>query len=88
MVEVNRHERQIVVAENALETIGFGGGLHDGVDFFNRRIALGREGQINEAHVDRGHAHGKAVELAVQFRQHKTDSGSRTGLGRDHGVRS
>ena len=45
--------------------------------------ALRREGQIDERHVDRRHANGKSIELALQLRNHETDGSSGARLGRE-----
>ena len=43
-VEVGGDEKLVVVAEDAGEVFGLGGGLHEGVDFLDARVALGDEG--------------------------------------------
>ena len=52
-VEVGGDEKLVVVAEYAGEVFGLGGGLHEGVDFLDARVALGDEGEVDEADVDR-----------------------------------
>ena len=41
--------------------------------------------QIDQRDVDGRHSNGKAVDLALEFRQHQTDGRRGAGLGRDHG---
>ena len=65
-VEVRGDEKLVVVAEDAGEVFGLGGGLHEGVDFLNARVALGDEGEVDEADVDRRDADGEAVEQEKQ----------------------
>lgn len=86
VVEVAGNERKIVVAENAAESFGFGSRLDDGVDFFNGGFALGDEGKVDHADVDRRNADCVAVEKTVEFRKNKTDCSSGASLRRDHGL--
>lgn len=86
MVEVDGDQRFVVVTQNS--GVSFASSLHDGVDFFNRRVTTGHERQVTEGNVDRRHANSETVQLTVQFRQNLTDSSGSTRLRRDHGVRS
>ena len=83
MVVVDRHERFLGVAEDALQ-FAFGSGLHDAVHFVDRRRALRDEGEVDDGHVDRRDAHRVAVELAVQVREDEAHGGGGTGLRGDH----
>ena len=86
-VEVGGDEKLVVVAEDAGEVFGLGGGLHEGVDFLDARVALGDEGEVDEADVDRRDADGEAVEQAVELRKHEAHGLGCAGLRRDHGKR-
>ena len=48
------------------------------VDFFRASR------QVHHRHVRRGHAHGEAVELALELRHHEADGAGRAGAGGDH----
>ena len=86
MIEINRHERTVVVGEHALQGT-LSSRLEQLIDFFHRGGALRNKRQINHGHVDRRHTHRKSVQLALQFRQNETHRGSCTRLRRDHGHR-
>jgi hypothetical protein len=49
-----------------------------------RGVALGREGQVDQADVGGRHAHRRAVELALELRKHLADGAGGAGGGRDH----
>ncbi len=55
------------VAENALHRT-VGGGFERGVDSVSRGRFIHENSQVDNADVGRGHAHGVAVKLALQFR--------------------
>ena len=42
-------------------------------------LATRDEFEVDHRHVGRGHADRRAVELALEFRQHEADGGRRTG---------
>src|SRR5690606_10352582 len=86
VVEVDRDQRFGGVGQDALER-AFRGGLENAVDFLDRGFTRGNEGQVDDGHVDRRHADGVAVELAVEFGQHQAHGGSGAGLGGNHAVR-
>ncbi|MCF0253498.1 MAG: FAD-dependent oxidoreductase, partial [Duodenibacillus sp.] len=86
VVEVDRHERLVVVAEHAAHGLGLARGLHHGVDLLDARRAQRREDQVDEGDVDGRHAHGVALELAVQVRQHQAHGLGGARLRRDHAV--
>jgi hypothetical protein len=48
--------------------------LISSIDFFNRGFAFGDELEVNHRDIRGRHAHGEAVQLAVEFRQHQADS--------------
>ena len=83
VVEVDRDVRRVGVAEHALQR-AVGGLLDRGVDLVLRRRALGDELQVDDRDVRGRHAHGEAVELAVELRQHEADGLGGAGRGRDH----
>ena len=88
MVVVDRDQRLVVVVQDAFQLFGLGSLFQDLVDFLDRGVAGGDERQVDQRDVDGRHAHGKAVQLAVQLGQHQTDRSGSAGLGRDHGVGS
>src|ERR1035437_1081306 len=84
VVEVHRHQRFRVVDKDALQA-AFGRVFHHLVYLIGRGREVGDEGEIDGGYVDGGHAHGVALQLAVQRRQHQAPRCRRAGLGRDHG---
>src|SRR6266850_1957111 len=65
-----------------------GGGLQGGVDGFFRRGLIDEDGQVHDADVRRGHAHGVAIELAFEFGDDEVErfgSTRRTGNHVDRG---
>ena len=87
MIEVHRHELLGVVGQDSFEWTRCSGRFKNVIDLIYGRFALRDKGQINDRHIDGWHAHCKAIKLAIEFRQHQTDSSSRTSLGRDHAHR-
>src|SRR5690606_38656189 len=83
VVEVDGHQRLGAVVQDALH-VAFGSALEDAVDFFDRGVAAGHESQVHHGDVDGGHAHGIAVQLAVQLGQHQAHGRGGAGLGGDH----
>ena len=73
MVEIRGNQRFDVVVKNSLE-LAFGCLFDHFVDFLDSRLACRIERQIDHRNIDGRNTHGKTVELAVQFRQHQTDS--------------
>src|SRR6476661_8125831 len=71
--EVDRDHRLIGVIEDALEARCFRRCLEDLVDLVARGVALRREGQVDEADVGYRYTDRRAVELALQLRQHFAD---------------
>ena len=58
--------------------------LSSAVHLLERGVALGREGEIDQADIGRRHADRRAVELALELGQHLADGAGGAGGGRDH----
>src|SRR5450830_220317 len=82
MVEIDGYQRLCLVREDAGQW-AFRSGFQQGIDFLDGGIALGDKRQIDQRHVDDRHAHGKTVQLAIQFRQDQAHGGSSARLGRN-----
>ena len=83
MVEVHRHQRLGVVAQDALQ-LALGGRLENAVDLVHGGRPGRREGQVYHRDVNRRDAHGKAVQLPIEFREHQADGGGGPGLRGNH----
>ena len=83
VVEIDRDQRLVGVAENALER-ALRRRLEQRVDFFHRGVALGRESQVDHRDVGCRHADRRAVELALELGQDFADRAGGAGGGRDH----
>src|SRR2546425_12584483 len=59
-------------------------GFQRGVDGFFCRGLLDENSEIDNADVGRGHAHGVAVELALQFRDDEVERFGGAGGARNH----
>ena len=70
VVVVDRDELLVGVREHALHG-AVGGFLHDLVDLFHGRGALGDEREVDQRDVDGRNADREAIELALEFRQHQ-----------------
>ena len=68
--EIDRDQFLFGVIEDALHR-AFGGALQRSVYGFHGRGLLGDHGEIHHADVRRRHAHGVAVELALQLGNHE-----------------
>ncbi len=85
MVEVDRNIGMIGIAEDALErTVAVGRRLDGVVDLVLVGLALGDELEVDDRDVRRRHPDRRAVELALELRQHEADRFRRPGRGRDH----
>src|SRR3546814_1158261 len=73
VVEVDRDQGLVGVGDDALQRPALRRRLEDAVHFLKRGVALRRESEVDQADVRRRHPHGRAVELALQFRQHLAD---------------
>ena len=87
MHQVDRDERFVRIDEHALQRAVFRRGLQDRVDLVLRRVALRREGQIDQADVGHRHADRRTVQLALQLGQHLAHRTGRAGGGRNHAHR-
>src|SRR5690606_4220541 len=61
-----------------------GGGDQGVVDLFHRSVAAGHHLQVHHRDVRGRHADGRAVQLALQFRQHQAHGLGCAGGGGDH----
>ena len=87
VVVVDGDQRRIGVGEHALERTRGRGGLHQAVDLGDGGRTRGGEGEVDQRHVDGRHAHGEAVEPALEGGQHEADGRRGARLGGDHGHR-
>src|SRR5690625_2300372 len=77
-------DRVLGVLEDALPLRLLRGGLHRGVDGLDGDLLLRGEGEVGGGAGRGGDAHGVAVQLALEVREHEGDGLGRTGGGRDH----
>src|SRR5690554_7846630 len=80
VVEINADQFLNIVAQYRVVLCRGFDGL---VDFLNGGVAAGDKAEVHQRHVDGGHPHGQAVELAVQVRYHFANGCSSAGLGQD-----
>ncbi len=86
MVEVDRDQRIGVVGEDAFQLV-LRCCLEDGVDLVDAGRAGRIEGEIHYRDIDGGHAHRKAIELAIEFGQHQPHRRGGASFGGNHGHR-
>ena len=83
VVEINRHGRRPVDADDALQSVRLGRLLHQCVYFLSRGVAGRVEGEVDQGHVGGRHPDRGAVELALQCREYEPDRPRGAGRGRD-----
>src|SRR6266403_4012051 len=82
-LEVGRDEFFLGVGEDALHR-AIGGGFQRGVDGFLSGGLVDKDGQVDNANVGRGDAHGIAVELALQLGNDKVEGFGGAGGAGNH----
>jgi len=85
--EIGRDELFLGVAKNALHGAE-GRGFESSVDGLHARGFVHKNGDIDDADIGSGHAHGVAIELALQFGDDKMQGFGRPGRAGDHVDRS
>src|SRR6185437_6801361 len=81
---VHGDQFRVLIAQVALERGGRGGLLHGGVHLLGRGLLLHPGHQVHHRDIGGGHAHGKAVQLAFQFRNHQVQRLGGAGGGGNH----
>src|SRR5579862_6843311 len=78
---------RVLIAQVALKGSGRGGLLHGRVHFLGGGLLLHPGHQVHHGNVGRGHAHGKAVELALEFGYDQVQRLGGAGGGGNHAER-
>src|SRR5690606_15666589 len=81
---VHTHEWHVGDSEDAVEWAA--GGLAEClVDAVDGDVLLGLEGEVDDGDVGGGHAHGDAIDSALELGEHERGCASGAGGGRDDG---
>src|SRR5690606_10413615 len=81
---IHRDQRLMLYTQDATHFAAVGGFLKGGDQFVFGRGFFDVGDEIDQGDSGGGNAHGKAIKLAFEFRDHQRHSFSRTRGGRDH----
>ena len=87
MVEVGTDERLIGEIQDTFHR-AFRSRLECSIQLFCRRVALGREYEIDQADIRGRHANRRTIQFPLQIRQHQSDRARCAGGGGDHVLRT